>query len=78
MRVACASSSFPFVEKGYLVHLGRGTLREVADAGDTMNRYYDWAVDHRDYHFAGQAKGAQLLRAFADLFSTEVRSLTPW
>ena len=68
---------FPFVEDGYLLHLGRGTLREVAAAGDTINRYYDWAVDHRDYHFAGQANGAELLRAFVDLFNTEVHSLTP-
>ncbi len=68
---------FPFIEDGYLLHLGRGTLREVADTGDTINRYYDWAVDHRDYHFAGQANGAQLLRAFCNLFDAEVGDLSP-
>jgi glycosyltransferase involved in cell wall biosynthesis len=68
---------FPFVENGYVLHLGRGTLREVANAGDTTNRYYGWAVDHREYHFAGQGNGAQLLRAFADLFDTEVGRLSP-
>jgi glycosyltransferase involved in cell wall biosynthesis len=73
MRLA----EFPFIENGYLLHLGRGTLREVADAGDTTNRYYGWAVDHRDYHFAGQQNGAQLLRAFAELFDSEVDRLSP-
>lgn len=41
-----ALAEFPFGENGYLLHLGRGTLRKVAGAGDTTNRYYDWAVDH--------------------------------
>jgi hypothetical protein len=68
---------FPFIEDGYLLHLGRGTLREVADGNDTSNRYYDWAIDHRDYHFAGRADGAQLLAAFANVFDEEVGNLTP-
>jgi hypothetical protein len=67
---------FPFIEDGYLLHLGRGTLREVAQGNDSSNRYYNWAVDHRDYHFAGQAGGRQVLRAFADLFDAEVGDLT--
>jgi hypothetical protein len=68
---------FPFVEDGYLLHLGRGTLREVSDGNETSNRYYDWAVKHRDYHFAGRADGAELLAAFADVFDAEVGDLTP-
>ncbi len=70
-------AEFPFVEDGYLLHLGRGTLREVAETSDAGNRYYDWAVDHRDYHFAGQPNGGQLLTAFANLFDAEVGDLTP-
>jgi glycosyltransferase involved in cell wall biosynthesis len=68
---------FPFIEDGYLPHLGRGTLREVAGRNDTNNRYYEWAVDHRDYHFAGRAEGAKRLAAFASVFDTEVGELTP-
>jgi glycosyltransferase involved in cell wall biosynthesis len=68
---------FPFVEDGYLLHLGRGTLREVADGDETSNRYYEWAVDHRDYHFAGRPDGAELLAAFANVFDAEVGELTP-
>jgi glycosyltransferase involved in cell wall biosynthesis len=69
--------AFPFVEDGYLLHLGRGTLHEVAEGNETSNRYYEWAVDHRDYHFAGQANGAQLLADFVRLFDSEVGDLTP-
>ena len=68
---------FPFIEDGYLLHLGRGTLREVAGGNDTGNRYYDWAVDHRDYHFAGRAEGAELLAVFTSLFDAEADDLAP-
>ena len=68
---------FPYIEDGYLLHLGRGTLREVADGNDMTNRYYNWAIDHREYHFAGKADGAELLDGFIKLFDAEVGDLTP-
>lgn len=68
---------FPFVEGRYLLHLGRGTLREVAEAGETSNRYYDWAVDHRDYHFAGETSGPTLYRTFCTFFDAQVGELSP-
>lgn len=68
---------FPFVEGGYLLHLGRGTLRAVADRNDTSNRYHDWAVAHRDYHFGGRPNGAEVLAGFAELFRAEVGDLGP-
>jgi hypothetical protein len=67
---------FPFVEDGYLLHLGRGTLREIADRGDEGNRYYAWAVEHREYHFGGRADGRELLASFTALFDAEVGDLT--
>jgi hypothetical protein len=70
-------AEFPFIEDGYLLHLGRGTLREVAEGKDTANRYYNWAVDHRDYHFAGRADGAELLAVFTELFDAEVGDVIP-
>jgi glycosyltransferase involved in cell wall biosynthesis len=69
--------AFPFVEGGYILHLGRGTLREVAHAGDSTNRYFDWARDHSDYHFAGHPEGARLYRDFCALFEAEVGEPTP-
>jgi glycosyltransferase involved in cell wall biosynthesis len=69
--------TFPFIEDGYLLHLGRGTLREVAAGRDTSHRYYKWAVDHRHYHFAGHPDGPQLLADFVRVFDAEVGDLTP-
>jgi glycosyltransferase involved in cell wall biosynthesis len=68
---------FPYVEDGYLLHLGRGTLREVAAGNVTSNRYYEWAVEHRDYHFAGSPDGARRFAAFTALFEEEVGDLAP-
>jgi hypothetical protein len=48
----------------------------VAAGNEPSNRYYDWAVDHRDYHFSGRTSGALLLAAFAAVFDAEVGELT--
>jgi glycosyltransferase involved in cell wall biosynthesis len=69
--------AFPFVEERYIVHLGRGTLREVAEGRDVDNRYYDWALGHRDYHYAGDPDGARLYAEFCQRFDGEVGELTP-
>jgi len=68
---------FPFVEGRYLLHLGRGTLREIARSGDAANRYYEWAVDHHEPHFGGHENGEELYREFCDRFAAEVGDLTP-
>ena len=68
---------FPFVEGEYLLHLGRGTLREIARTGDTENRYYEWALEHQEPHFGGHERGAGLYRAFCDRFDADVGDLTP-
>jgi glycosyltransferase involved in cell wall biosynthesis len=70
-------AAFPFVEEGYLLHLGRGTLREVARRGDTGNRYYEWALDHQEPHFGGNQHGKEHYREFCELFDREVGELTP-
>jgi glycosyltransferase involved in cell wall biosynthesis len=67
---------FPFVEGEYLVHLGRGTLREIAQSGDAANRYYEWALDHREPHFGSHERGSELYRDFCELFDAEVGELT--
>jgi hypothetical protein len=69
--------AFPFVEDEYLVHLGRGTLREIARSGDASNRYYEWALEHQEPHFAGQEGAAERYRGFRDRFEAEVGELTP-
>jgi hypothetical protein len=68
---------FPFVRERYLLHLGRGTLREIADSGDTDNPYHDWATGHREYHYSGDPAGAELHKAFDELLTSEVGDLNP-
>jgi Glycosyl transferase family 2 len=68
--------SFPFVEQHYILHLGRGTLREIAKRDDVANRYYEWATSHREYHYSGNPAGAQLYQAFAKLLASETGNLT--
>lgn len=68
-------TQFPFLDDGYALHLGRGTLRAIAESGDVSNRYYRWAVDHRLPHFAGRADRAELYEMFCSLFNAEVGGL---
>lgn len=61
---------FPFRRAGYVVHLGHGTLRAVADADARDNRYFNWAREHRDPHF-GDTRGAWLYEEFLERFRQE-------
>jgi glycosyltransferase involved in cell wall biosynthesis len=69
--------SFPFVERGYLIHLGRGTLRAVAESSDTTNRYYAWAAGHNEPYYMGQEGAASAYQRFCEVFDDEVGELTP-
>jgi glycosyltransferase involved in cell wall biosynthesis len=69
--------SFPFVERGYLIHLGRGTLRTIAESRDTTNRYYEWAASHHDPYYMGQEGAPSMYQRFCEVFDEEVGDLTP-
>jgi hypothetical protein len=69
--------SFPFVERGYLIHLGRGTLKAVAESGDATNRYYKWAAGHNEPYYMGQEGAESGYLRFCELFDDEVGELTP-
>ena len=69
--------SFPFVEGGYLIHLGRGTLRAVAESRDTANRYYEWAAGHNEPYYMGQEGAASAYQRFCEVFDEEVGELAP-
>jgi hypothetical protein len=69
--------TFPFVERGYLIHLGRGTLRAVAESRDTTNRYYEWAAGHNEPYYMGQEGAPSMYERFCELFDEEVGDLTP-
>ena len=69
--------AFPFVEDGYLIHLGRGTLRSIAESRDTTNRYYEWAAGHNEPYYMGQERAPALYQRFSDVFDEEVGELSP-
>jgi hypothetical protein len=69
--------SFPFVERGYLVHLGRGTLKSIAESRDTTNRYYEWAAGHNEPYYMGQEGAPSMYQRFCEVFDEEVGDLTP-
>jgi hypothetical protein len=46
---------FPYTRAGYILHLGRGSLREIVATGDRTNRHYEWATTHNEPHFALEA-----------------------
>jgi glycosyltransferase involved in cell wall biosynthesis len=69
--------SFPFVERGYLIHLGRGTLKTIVDSRDTTNRYYEWAAGHNEPYYMGQEGAPSTYQRFCEVFDEEVGDLTP-
>jgi glycosyltransferase involved in cell wall biosynthesis len=76
-QAGVTAADFPFTSGGYAVHLGRGTLRAIAEADDRSNRYLDWARTHHEPHFMEQsdapARYGELLRQF----TAEVGDITP-
>jgi hypothetical protein len=77
VRAGIKTANFPFTSAGYAVHLGRGTLRAIAGAGDRSNRYFDWASDHREPHFIEQQDAPGRYSDLLRHFTAEVADLTP-
>lgn len=63
-----------FTRDGYVVHLGRSSLRALVEGQDRDNRYYDWASAHHEPHFAGEAEAPARYAAFLAAFTDEVGS----
>jgi glycosyltransferase involved in cell wall biosynthesis len=76
-HVGVTAAEFPFTRDGYAVHLGRGTLRAIAEADDRGNRYFDWARDHSEPHFMEQHDAPTRYVEFLRRFTAEVGDLTP-
>ena len=63
-------AELPFTRDGYVVHLGRTTLRGILRDDARDNRYFDWASTHAEPHFmdepAAPGRYAAFLREFTD------------
>lgn len=70
---------FPFLRNGSVLHLGSGTLREVAH-GDWTNRFYGWSQRHAndvDFTYTDHPLGRRIRQQVLDVFADEVGELTP-
>jgi hypothetical protein len=68
---------FPFFRDDYVLHLGRGTLKQIASTNDDKNRYWEWAQDNRSFHFDSNPRGPALFAAFLDAFRAEIATSSP-
>jgi len=70
-------ADFPFFESEYVLHLGTGTLQQVAARGERRNPLFAWALENRTHHYHGSPRGAERLAVFRQWFDAEVGSFTP-
>lgn len=70
-------ATFPFTREGHIIHVGRGTLREVWERRETSNRYSSWAEGHNEPHFQGVGEAAERYRLFCQSFANEIPDVTP-
>ena len=66
------SVEFPFTRDGYVIHVGRGTLRSIARHDEQANRYFTWATDHNEPHFVLEAEAPARYHRFLDEFRADV------
>jgi len=71
-RAGIVSAEFPFTRGGYVVHIGRGTLRSIAQHDEQANRYFIWATDHNEPHFVLEAEAPARYRRFLEEFRADV------
>jgi glycosyltransferase involved in cell wall biosynthesis len=65
---------FPYTRGGYIIHIGRGSLRVIAATGDRTNSHYEWATTHHEPHFALEADAPAAYAAFQARFDRDVRT----
>jgi glycosyltransferase involved in cell wall biosynthesis len=66
---------FPYTRDGYVIHVGRGSLRQLLAAGERTNRHYDWATTHHEPHFALEPAAPAAYAAFQAAFARDVSTL---
>jgi hypothetical protein len=77
VRAGVRAVEFPFTREGYVVHVGRGTLRAIAAGEERGNRYFEWAASHHEPHFMEQDGARARYRELLEEFAADVGPLTP-
>jgi hypothetical protein len=76
-RVQVPIATFPFTAKGFIVHLGRGTLAGVYERREVANVFFGWAKDHHEPHFQQVSEARARYTALLEEFDEAVRDLGP-
>jgi hypothetical protein len=71
-RAGVTVAELPFTRDGYVVHLGRTTLRALLHNDERGNRYFDWARTHAEPHFMEEPEAPQRYETFLAQFAAEV------
>jgi glycosyltransferase involved in cell wall biosynthesis len=66
---------FPYTRGGYIIHIGRGSLRAIVERGDRANSHYEWATTHHEPHFALEADAPATYTRFQAAFARDVPTL---
>jgi glycosyltransferase involved in cell wall biosynthesis len=66
---------FPYTRDGYIIHIGRGSLRVIVETEDRANRHYEWATTHHEPHFSLEADAPGAYAAFQEAFARDVPTL---
>src|SRR5947209_3509853 len=64
--------SFPFLHHSYVLHVGSGTLDQIADRGERGNRFYHYSLDHRAPHYNEHPLGPRLRAAVLAHYDRDV------
>ncbi len=75
-RAGIVAAEFPFTRDGYVVHIGRGTLRGVTRNNEQANRYFAWAADHHAPHYMLEPDAPAQYARFLTEFRADVGDLT--
>ncbi|HLZ08347.1 MAG TPA: glycosyltransferase [Chloroflexota bacterium] len=75
-RAGILTAEFPFTRDGYVIHLGRGTLRSVAQNNERSNQYFTWATAHNRPHFMLEKEGPARYERFLAEFRADVGDVT--
>ncbi len=76
IRAGVIAAEFPFTQGGYVVHVGRGTLRSVVRNNERANHYFAWGADHHAPHFMLEADAPARYERFLDAFRADVGDIT--
>jgi glycosyltransferase involved in cell wall biosynthesis len=76
-RAGLPVREFPFYSDRYLLHLGQGALRGIADRRETGHPLYEWAVETYEIHYHDNPDGAEIHASVTAQIDRELPAVDP-